>query len=109
MAEHELVKAARKLWDAHGVVVSNGGTGYSRHIEPVIYEIGKILKRMDSFDGPPWTETDLINNDVKYDGCFALGYRNDDNNPDTYGMYAGPVKTIEEAEQYEPDPKMDRR
>lgn len=42
--EGELRAACQRLVDAHEVVTINGGSGWTRHIQPVIYEIIKLLR-----------------------------------------------------------------
>jgi hypothetical protein len=82
-----LVEAAKKLWPAYQVYSSNGTTHavFDRHIWPVIKEIRQVLQLIDAAQAP-------------WEG-FAVGFRNEDS---SYGMYAGPLPTIEAIEEYEP-------
>ena len=41
-----LLDAADAVWEAHGVVVSNGGGAWSRHVEPAIYELRKVAGKL---------------------------------------------------------------
>lgn len=43
--EEQLEKALISIWRAFTVVVSNGGTGWQRHVEPAIYEAVKLLPK----------------------------------------------------------------
>lgn len=38
-----LREALGTIWTAHGVVVANGGSGWSRHVEPAIYEAHNLI------------------------------------------------------------------
>ena len=42
----DILLAADEVWDAHGVVVSNGGGSYKRHLEPAIYNLQKVVQNI---------------------------------------------------------------
>lgn len=42
----DLLEKAEEVWNAHGICVSNNKLVEKLHLEPAIYELGKVLKRI---------------------------------------------------------------
>lgn len=75
----QLVKAAEDLWRAHGVVVSNGGTGWARHVEPAIHELKIVAQK--------------FNPAVVYAAGFFQG-RDKETGSESWGMFDGPTPDL---------------
>ena len=75
-----LVEAAAALWKAHGIVVSNGGGAWVRHVEPAIYELQKVVSKF---------RPEVMYAAGFYQGCDI------DTGATSWGMFDGPTPDLQ--------------